>query len=303
MNKLLVSIVGPTGIGKTATSIKLANAFSTEILSADSRQFFKEMKIGTAVPSDAELKAVKHHFIQQASIMEPYSVGEYEREAIPKIHRLFQDHNILFLVGGSGLYVDAINKGLDNFPRVDPSIRLELNEQYQKNGILPLQEQLKQLDPDYFKKVDIQNPQRIIRALEICIGSGQAYSSFLNQPSEKRDFDTLKIGLTAPRELIYARINQRVDAMIKDGLVAEAEALYKHKNRNALNTVGYKELFKYLDKEISLEDAVGEIKKNTRRFAKRQLTWFRKDKDITWFEHDAPVSKILHFIKQETPPR
>lgn len=296
----MISIVGPTGIGKTATSVKLAKTFCSEIISADSRQFFKEMKIGTAVPSAGELDAVKHHFIQQASIMNNYSVGDFEREAIHKIAMLFQKHQVLFLVGGSGLYSNAVTQGLDIFPSVDPSVRPQLNEKLHQKGLAPLQNKLKQLDPEYFKKVDIQNPQRVVRALEICIGSGKPYSSFLNKTSNKRDFKTIKIGLTAPRELIYERIGQRVDSMMKNGLLAEAEALYEHKYLNALNTVGYKELFRYLDGDLSLAVAVEEIKKNTRRFAKRQLTWFRKDKEITWFQYDEPVEKIVHFIHQRT---
>lgn len=300
INNTLVSVVGPTGIGKTEKSIALANAFSSEIISSDSRQFFKEMTIGTAVPSPAELNAVPHHFIQHLSIMEDYSVGDFEREGIEKIDRLFGKHSTLFLVGGSGLYLDAITKGLDEFPMVDPSIRQELKALYTKKGIVVLQEKLQKLDPIYFKKVDIQNPQRVIRALEICLGSGKPYSSFLNRPVTKRNFQNLKIGLTAPRELIYTRIEQRVDVMMQNGLLEEAKGLYEHRKRNALNTVGYKELFRYLDGDCSLTEAVEEIKKNTRRFAKRQLTWFKKDPEITWFQYNDPVDKMIHFIEQKT---
>lgn len=296
----MISVVGPTAIGKTSLAIALAQAFSSEIISADSRQFFKEMKVGTAVPSMEELSAVKHHFIQQTSISKSYSVGDFEREAIEKMEHLFLKHPILFMVGGSGLYVDAVNKGLDKFPKVDPSIRSQLNEEFNKNGLISLQKRLQQLDSSYFKKVDLQNPQRVIRALEVCIASGEPYSRFLNQTHEKRNFTSIKIGLTAPRELIYERINHRVDLMMEDGLLAEVEKLYPYKNLNALNTVGYKELFQYIDGEKSLPDAVEEIKKNTRRFAKRQLTWFRKDQGITWFQHDCPTGDILGFIKQET---
>lgn len=296
----MIAVVGPTGIGKTATAIQLADYFSTEIISADSRQFFKEMKIGTAVPSTEELEAVKHHFIQHKSIFENYSVGAFERDAVQKTTALFQKHDLLFMVGGSGLYVDAVVKGLDNFPKVDPSIRLQLNEIFNKKGLGPLQEKLKKYDPVYYEKVDLQNPQRVIRALEICMGSGKPYSDFLNQKSTQHNFNTLKIGLTADRKVIYERIEQRVDQMMETGLLEEAKSLYEHKNLNALNTVGYKELFLHLGGEISLESAVEEIKKNTRRFAKRQLTWFRKDPEITWFEPNDPVSKIIDFIKQKT---
>lgn len=301
--KWLTSIVGPTGIGKTAVSIQLAKTFSSEIISADSRQFYKEMTIGTAVPSKAELNAVPHHFIQQASILEDYSVGDFEREAITKIDILFQKHEILFLVGGSGLYLDAVTKGLDAFPRIDPSVRNELKLKLDQHGLVPLQTKLKELDPTYYEKVDVQNPQRVIRALEVCIGSGEPYSGFLNKNEGKRNFNTLKIGLMAPRELIYQRIEQRVDNMIENGLLEEAEKLYPHKTQNALNTVGYKELFQYMDGALSLKAAIEEIKKNTRRFAKRQLTWFRKDQEITWFQYDAPVEEITHFITQQTSPR
>lgn len=302
-NNHLASIIGPTGIGKTATSVRLAQHFSSEILSADSRQFFKEMEIGTAVPSEEELTAVKHHFIHHKSIFEAYSVGTFEREAVQKITKLFEKHDLLFLVGGSGLYVNAVNKGLDNFPEVHPSVRFQLNKTYHEKGLAPLQEELKKRDPVYSQKVDLLNPQRVIRALEICIASGNPYSDFLNQNSAQRNFKTLKIGLDAPRKLIYERIEQRVDKMMEAGLLEEAKTLYEHKNLNAMNTVGYKELFLYFGGELSLEKAVEEIKKNTRRFAKRQLTWFRKDPEIEWFEHDTPTAEIIGFIEQKTFPR
>jgi tRNA dimethylallyltransferase len=299
----LVSIIGPTAIGKTAVAIELARHFSSEIISADSRQFFREMEIGTAVPSEEELASVKHHFIGHKSIFENYSVGDFEREAIQNINGLFKKHDILFLVGGSGLYVDAISKGLDDFPKTDPKIREGLNQRFQEEGLKPLQEELKKRDPEYHGKVDLENPHRLIRALEICIGTGKPYSSFLNQKKEKRPFQTLKIGLDAPRETIYSRIEKRVDMMMENGLLEEAKRLLPHKNLNALNTVGYKELFQYLEGEISLESAVSEIKKNTRRFAKRQMTWFKKDPEITWFPYDGPVSEIIGFIGQKTSSR
>lgn len=295
----LVSIVGPTAIGKTAKSIALAKHFSSEILSADSRQFYQEMNIGTAVPSLEELAAAPHHFIQHISINDEYSVGDFEKQSISKLNDLFKKHKILFLVGGSGLYIDAVNKGLDHFPKVDAVIREGLNERLNKEGIEPLQLQLKNLDPLHYKNVAISNPQRVIRALEICLGTGQPYSSFLNHSDKKRDFNIIKIGLDAPRPLIYERIEKRVDLMIEAGLIEEARKLYPLRNLNALNTVGYKELFNYFDGEWSLEFAISEIKKNTRRFSKRQLTWFKKDENTTWFSYDSPPERIIESITQK----
>lgn len=295
----LISIVGPTAIGKTSLSIQLARAFKTEILSADSRQFFREMQIGTAAPTPEELSAAPHHFIQHRSIHENYSVGDFEREALEKIETLFEKHNILVLVGGSGLYVKSILEGLDDFPDIDPSIRASLNEQVKQSGLKPLQEQLQDLDPDSFNKIDIENPHRVIRALEICLGTGQPYSSFLNRNKASREFNVIKIGLQAPREVIYDRINQRVDTMIREGLVEEARKLFPYKDLNALNTVGYKELFEHFEGKSTLEEAVAAIKMNTRRFAKRQLTWFRKEEDIHWFEYTTPPSQIISFIENQ----
>ncbi|MCM4161053.1 tRNA (adenosine(37)-N6)-dimethylallyltransferase MiaA [Antarcticibacterium flavum] len=300
MTNYLVSIVGPTAIGKTSLSIELARAFNTEILSADSRQFYREMKIGTAVPAAEELAAAPHHFIQHISIEEDYSVGDFEREALALTEELFQKNNILVLVGGSGLYVKSLLEGLNNFPDVNPEIREELNEQLTETGLQPLQRQLQLLDPDHYEVIDIENPHRVIRALEISLGTGQPYSSFLKRPKAPRDFMPIKIGLTAPREIIYERINMRVDAMMDEGLAEEAQALYNKRKLNALNTVGYKELFAFFEGRMSLEQAVEEIKKNTRRFAKRQLTWFRKEEDITWFDHTTPPQEIISFIKERT---
>ena len=300
MNKhYLISIVGPTAIGKTSLSIQLARAFKTEILSADSRQFFREMQIGTAAPTPEELSAAPHHFIQHRSIHENYSVGDFEREALEKIETLSEKHNILVLVGGSGLYVKSILEGLDDFPDIDPSIRASLNEQVKQSGLKPLQEQLQDLDPDSFNKIDIENPHRVIRALEICLGTGQPYSSFLNRNKASREFNVIKIGLQAPREEIYDRINQRVDIMIREGLVEEARKLFPYKDLNALNTVGYKELFEHFEGKSTLEEAVAAIKMNTRRFAKRQLTWFRKEEDIHWFEYTTHPSQIISFIENQ----
>ncbi|MCH9661802.1 MAG: tRNA (adenosine(37)-N6)-dimethylallyltransferase MiaA [Bacteroidetes bacterium] len=298
---LLVCIVGPTAIGKTSLSIKIANAFDAEIISADSRQFYKEMRIGTAVPSEEELAAAPHHFIQNRSIHQDYSVGDFEKEAISLLTNVFKKNPIVVMVGGSGLYVDAVTRGLDYFPEVDPAIRIALNKRYETEGLLALQKELKELDPTYFAKVDIENHHRLIRALEICIGSGAPYSSFLNRDKQPRDFDVLYIGLNADRDIVYDRINRRVDIMMSEGLLEEARQLYPHKALNALQTVGYRELFQYFDGVISEAEAISEIKKNTRRFAKRQGTWFRKNTDIYWFDYaDSPIQAIT-LIKTKAP--
>ncbi|KAB8153670.1 tRNA (adenosine(37)-N6)-dimethylallyltransferase MiaA [Kordia sp. TARA_039_SRF] len=297
MANYLISIVGATAIGKTALSIQLAQHFKTEIISCDSRQFFKEMAIGTAVPSEEELKAATHHFIQHKSIFEEYNVGQFEKDAIAKLDELFKKHKIVIMVGGSGLYVDAVVKGLDDFPKVNAKIRENLNQQLKDKGIASLQKMLQQLDPVYYKRVALENPHRLIRALEICIGSGKPYSSFLKDTTATRNFTTIKVGLTAEREIMYNRINQRVDLMMEAGLLEEAKTLYPHKSLNALQTVGYRELFEYFDGNFTLEFAVSEIKKNTRRFAKRQGTWFRRDKNTLWFDYEEDIQKIIEEIE------
>jgi len=296
LNKYLISIVGPTAIGKTSLSIAIAEAFDTEVLSCDSRQFYKEMSIGTAVPPKEELARVKHHFIQNRSIHEDYSVGDFERDAIIKINEFFKNHFTLVMVGGSGLYVDAVLKGLDYFPDINPKIREELNTVLQKDGLLNLQAQLEYLDPESYESIDIQNPHRVIRALEVCLGSEHPFSYYKNQPKQKRDFIPIKIGLDADREIIYQRIEQRVDIMLQEGLLEEAKTLYHNKDLNALQTVGYRELFNYFDGEYDLDFAISEIKKNTRRFAKRQNTWFKKDQEITWFDYQTSYGSIVDFI-------
>ncbi|MFI2742826.1 tRNA (adenosine(37)-N6)-dimethylallyltransferase MiaA [Zhouia sp. PK063] len=293
--KFLITVVGPTAIGKTALAIKLAQAYHTEIISSDSRQFFKEMEIGTAVPSKEELTAAMHHFIQHKSIIENYSVGDFEKEALSTLNTLFKKHDVIIMAGGSGLYVKAILEGLDDFPDVDEAIRIRLNEELNTNGMYSLQQQLKTLDPVYFENADIENPHRIIRALEICISTGKPFSSFLKQKSVKRNFIPIQIGLTADRQIIYDRINLRVDLMMQNGLLEEAQKLYSHKELNALQTVGYKELFNHFDGDWTLDFAVSEIKKNTRRFAKRQLTWFRKDQSIKWFDFKTQFTEIEAF--------
>ncbi len=289
-NKTLISIVGPTAIGKTNLAIEIARYFQTEIISCDSRQFFKEMKIGTAVPSDEELNQVKHHFIQNISIHEKYSVGDFERDGLKFLEHFFETNQVAVMVGGSGLYEKAITTGFDQFPDIDPKIREELNQELEEVGIEALQNELKNVDPLYYDEVDIFNKQRVIRALEIYRGSGKAFSSFRNQQLNQRPFQIIKIGLELPREEMYDRINRRVDIMIKEGLLEEAQQLYPLKSLNALQTVGYRELFDYFDQTIELDFAIEEIKKNTRRFAKRQMTWFKKDQEIQWF---SPFEKDL----------
>ena len=295
--KTLLTIVGPTAIGKTSLAIDLALHFGTEIISCDSRQFFKEMSIGTAVPSAEELAQAKHHFIQHKSIFEPYSVGDFERDAITLLTELFQRNDVVIMVGGSGLYADAVLYGLDDFPEVSTEIRNELNTYYQVQGIAYLQTKLKDLDPIQYERMDIQNPQRMLRALEVCIASGKPYSSFLNKKKILRDFTNLTIGLTAEREVVYERINRRVELMLEDGLLIEAQRLFPYKKLNALQTVGYRELFDFLEGKTSLDFAVEEIKKNTRHFAKRQYTWFHKNKDIHWFKisqlDNLSISQLL----------
>lgn len=299
MTNTLISIVGTTAIGKTTLSIKLAQHFNTEIISADSRQFYKEMNIGTAVPSQVELNAATHHFIQHKSVTDNYNVGDFEGDAISKIEHIHQVKPIVIMVGGSGLYVKAVTKGLDYFPKVDADIRTQLNKQLEEKGLISLQEQLKSLDKTGYNTIAIANPQRVIRALEICIGTGKPYSSFLTSPEKNREFKTITIGLDANRSIIYDRINLRVDAMIENGLLQEVEALIPHKHLNALNTVGYKELFDYFEGNSTLEFAISEIKKNSRRFAKRQLTWFRKDKTIKWFDYEAGADDIIRYIEEQ----
>jgi tRNA dimethylallyltransferase len=300
--KHLIIIVGPTAIGKTSLSIALAQHFNCDIISCDSRQFFKEMRIGTAVPTTEELAGAQHHFIQNKSIFDNYTVGDFEKEAIATLDDLFLTNDYAVMVGGSGLYVDAVIKGFDEFPEIDSSVRNDVQSKYEKLGIDYLQQQLEVLDFQYFKEIKtsnpqtLQNPQRMMRFVEVCLGTGKPYSSFLNLKKNSRIFTPILIGLEAERPLIYDRINQRVDIMINEGLLVEAKDLFIHKNLNALQTVGYRELFSYFEGEISLEFAVEEIKKNTRRFAKRQLTWFKRNEQTKWFDYLANRQEIINYI-------
>lgn len=297
--KYLISIGGPTAIGKTKLAIALAQYFKTEIISADSRQFFKEMKIGTAVPTDEELQQAPHHFIQHKSIFENYSVGDFERETIKLIDNLFKINDIVVMVGGSGLYSNAVINGLDDFPEIPPQIRNTLNTDFQNFGISFLQQKLQQIDPEQYNQMDNQNPQRLIRALEVCLASGKPYSSFLNQTSKKRNFIPIEIALKADREIVYQRINQRVELMLHNGLLCEAQKLYPHKYLNALQTVGYRELFDFFNRKTNLREAIENIKMNTRRFAKRQFTWFNKNKNIQWFDYQEDINEIITYINHK----
>ena len=298
MEKYLIVIAGPTAIGKTDLSLSIAKKYDTDILSCDSRQFYKEMNIGTAVPSIDELAQVKHHFIQNLSIEQNYSVGKFELDALKKIEELHQTKDVLVMVGGSGLYIDAVCRGLDDFPEVPKELRDELNLRFKNEGIEPLKAQLIELDPEYHEEVDKANPHRIIRALEICISTGKSFSSFRKQQKKKRKFKTIKLILSRDREVLYSRINQRVDMMMAEGLLEEAKNVYEYRENNALQTVGYKELFTYFDGEWDLETAISEIKKNTRRYAKRQMTWFRRDPETVFF-NPSDESEIMNYLEEQ----
>ncbi|MDG1849135.1 MAG: tRNA (adenosine(37)-N6)-dimethylallyltransferase MiaA [Flavobacteriales bacterium] len=298
MKKHLIVIAGPTGIGKTDLSIGLARHYQAEIISCDSRQFYKEMNIGTAVPSKTDLTEVKHHFIQNLSIKNHYTVGDFEKDALAKIEDLHQENDVVIMVGGSGLYIDAVCKGLDDFPKIPQEIRTRLNERLVSEGIESLEQELIVLDPDYHKVVDVSNPHRIIRALEVCISSGKPFSSFRKRQKKTRRFKTIKIILNRNRETLYERINLRVNQMMKEGLLEEARNLLPFRGYNALQTVGYKELFAYFDGEWNLETAIEEIKKNTRRYAKRQMTWFRRDPETLFFNPEEE-SDIKEYLKEQ----
>jgi tRNA dimethylallyltransferase len=297
----LIVVAGPTAVGKTAAAIKLAQHFNTVVVSADSRQFFREMNIGTAKPDAEELTAAKHYFINSHAITESFSVGDFEKQGLALLDELFKTHDKVILAGGSGLYIKAICEGFDDLPVADIAVRDKLNLQLEEEGITPLQEKLKQADPDYYTQVDLNNPQRIIRALEVFETTGKPFSSYRNATVNKRPFNIVKLALDMPREKLYERINLRVDLMVKQGLIDEVTALLPYRQLNALSTVGYAELFDHFDGKTSLNEALLLIKQNTRRFAKRQLTWFRKDKDFIWFDAGAPdvIDQMIKTI--ETP--
>ncbi len=295
MKPILIVIAGPTAVGKTVLSIELAKFYQCPIVSADSRQFFKEMSIGTAKPTELEMSNVPHYFINNKSIHETYNAGQYEKEAIKLLATLFKEHNMVILVGGSGLYINAILNGVDEFEEIPLHIREEINEAYKAKGIHYLQKQLKLKDEAYYHQVDLQNPQRLIRALEVCTHTGKPFSTFRNKEKKIRDFDSIHLLINSPREILYERINHRVDVMMQQGLLDEVKNLYPYKHLNALNTVGYKELFDYLDGKLTLERAIDLIKQNTRHFAKRQLTWFKHQGDFENFE-PTDIDKIKAYI-------
>lgn len=296
---ILITIIGPTAIGKTSLSIALAQHFGCDIISCDSRQFFKEMKIGTAVPTDAELAGAPHHFIQNKSIFENYTVGDFEKEAITKLDELFLKNNVQIMVGGSGLYVDAVIKGLDSFPDIEPEIRDTVRTTFEEKGLDYLQNTLKVLDANYYESLlqnnpqTLQNPHRMMRFVEVCLGTRKPYSSFINKKENNRNFTPIVIGLEANREIMYSRINQRVDIMLNEGQLQEAERLFPNKELNALQTVGYRELFDYFEGKTTLDFAIEEIKKNTRRFSKRQLTWFKRTENAIWFDYLTDRKEIM----------
>jgi tRNA dimethylallyltransferase len=309
----LITIIGPTAIGKTSLSIALAQHFGCEIISCDSRQFFKEMYIGTAVPSEDELASATHHFIQNKSIFEKYSVGDFEKEALNKLDALFTKNNIQIMVGGSGLYVDAVLKGFDEFPDIEEGVRSEIKKNYEEKGISYLQDTLKELDINYYNFLlennaqTLKNPQRLMRFVEVCIGTGKPYISFIKKEKKQRNFTPIVIGLESDREIMYNRINQRVDIMMLGGLLEEVKPLYKHRNLYPLKTVGYQELFAHYNEETDLFDNLGfafeEIKQNTRRFAKRQMTWFKRTENTIWFDFETDRNKIIEIINSKIQNR
>ena len=299
MEKTLIVILGPTGIGKSDLSINIARHFNTEIISADSRQIFRELSIGTAVPSPSDLKRVKHHLIQNLSIHDDYNASKYETDALEIINHLFKSKDIVILCGGSMLYIDAVCKGIDTIPDVNKQIHEQILKEYNEQGIEHLRFKLKKLDPVYYNKVDLKNTNRIIHALDITLTTGKPYSSFRTGEKKQRPFKIIKIGLNTDRQKLYDRINRRVDKMIKNGLIEEAKSVYPYHKLNALNTVGYKELFDYFDKKSELHDVIKKIKTNTRHYAKKQLTWFTKDDEIHWFQ-PSMEKEIINFIQDET---
>nr|NQU92481.1 tRNA (adenosine(37)-N6)-dimethylallyltransferase MiaA [Bacteroidota bacterium] len=294
----LVVLVGPTAIGKTEAAISLAQQLNTQIISADSRQFYKELFIGTAAPTKKELSLVQHYFVRHLSVEDYYNVSKFETDTLKLLEALFTKFNPVILTGGSGLYIDAVCSGIDELPDPDEKIRNYVNKQYLKNGIAHLQKWLQDLDPDYFEKVDKANPNRLMRGIEVCLMTGKTFSSLRKNKTGMRDFNILKIGLNRPRTELFDNISIRTEKMIECGLVDEVKSLGQFRHLNALNTVGYKEIFEYLDGNISLDQAITNIKTNTRRYAKRQLTWFKRYPEITWFSPDEP-EKIVAFIQEK----
>lgn len=299
----LIVLIGPTGVGKTATSIALSNHFNVPIVSADSRQFYREMRIGTAAPTAEELAQAPHHLVAHKSVTDRYSCGMFEDEALAVLSNIYESHHVAILTGGSMLYIDAVIKGIDDFPAPNSELRQSLLKQLENEGIESLRAQLKLLDPTSYEQVDLKNPQRILKAVEVSLQTGKPYSSFLTQPQKERPFIPIKLGLNLPREELYQRINQRVDEMVSQGLVEEAQQLYPLRGYTALKTVGYRELFDYFDGHISLDKAIELIKRNSRRYAKRQLTWWVRGNEIEWFspfETDRVIEYISSFVKRNS---
>ena len=294
--KLLIVITGATAVGKTTVSTQLAKQLETEIISCDSRQFYKEMQIGTAAPTAEELASVPHHFIRFLSVTEPYDVSRFEADALACLENLFIKKQFAIMTGGSGLYIDAVCHGFDELPDRDPELRIKLQQEYKKYGLEYLQEQVKKLDPEYFSKVDVNNPNRLLRAIEVCIITGKTFSQLRKGKPQERPFRILKIVLNRERKELFNRIALRTDKMIADGMVDEVRSLIPYRHFNALKTVGYKEIFEYLDGKVSLSQAIEDIKTNTRRYAKRQLTWFKKDTEYKWF-HPNEINDIMKLIK------
>lgn len=297
-DKILLVVAGPTAVGKTDTSIALAQYFDTEIISADSRQFFKEMKIGTAVPEPKQLAAVKHHFIQHLSIQDYYNSYDYEQDVLELATEIFAKKDIIVLTGGSMLYIDAVCKGIDEIPTITKAVRESVERQYEQKGLVFMQNVLKELDRTFYESIDLQNPKRVLHAIEVCLQAGQPYSTLRKNTPQKRPFHILKIGIHRERENLYERINKRVDLMLEAGLEQEARELFPYRGLNALKTVGYKELFAYFDGDYDRMEAIRLIKRNTRHYAKRQLSWFRKDEDMKWFSPDK-VDDIIAYVEQK----
>jgi tRNA dimethylallyltransferase len=297
LKKFLVVIAGPTASGKTALAVELALLLKTEIVSADSRQFYKEMNIGTAKPTAEQLKRIKHHFVNSLSVKDDYNAGAFETDALKKLNEIFSESDTVILAGGSGLYIDAICNGFDRLPEHDENIRSELSELFKAKGIGALQEKLKNLDPEYYNTAELSNTHRVMRAIEVCLLTGKKFSQLRSHKKANRNFSVLKIGLSVERKILYERINERVDQMMQGGLLEEAKQLFDFRHYNSLQTVGYKELFTHLEEKISLDEAIELIKRNSRRYAKRQLTWFNKDKEIYWFSPED--QEIVEFIKKK----
>ena len=298
MSKFLIVLGGPTASGKTAAGIELAKALDTEIISADSRQLYKETKIGTAVPTEEQLREVPHHFIHSLSLADYYNASMFEQDVLSKLEELFREKDYVLMVGGSGLYINAVCFGIDDLPRVETSIREKLAARFKNEGLAPLQEELKRLDPESYENIDLQNHYRVLKALEISLQTGRPYSSFLTRQKKERDFQIIRLAVDMEREILYERINRRVDAMIDEGLVEEVASLREFRHTTAMKTVGYREIFRHLDGELTLDEAADLIRRNTRKYARKQLTWFRKNKLYEWV-HPEDTPGMLEFIRKE----